>query len=188
MTASLRTMCAAAVAGVLLLASCGFPAQDEATPVKDDRPATLITDPPGGVRVTESTTVWFVADDELQPVSRRLSSPVEAADILAALLEGVTPAESARALRSAVPSGDMVRSVTTSGGRADVDLAVEFADIPAGDQLLALAQIVFTLTDLRGIGRVRFTVGDVPVVVPLPDGESTEDSVSRDDFAVMVGG
>jgi len=182
-----RSVLAGAVTSALLLVSCGFPTQDEASPVVDDRPSSLITDPPGGVRATESTTVWFIADDELQPVTRRLASPVEAADMLGALLEGVSPAESARALRSAVPSGDMVRSVATSEGRADVDLAVEFADIPAGDQLLALAQIVYTLTDLRGIGRVRFTVDDVPVVVPLPDGESTEGSVSRDDFAALVG-
>jgi spore germination protein GerM len=50
------------------------------------------------------------------------------------------------------------------------------------EQLLALGQLVFTLTDQPGIGGVEFSLEGEPVDVPLADGTTQDGPVSRDDL------
>jgi spore germination protein GerM len=76
----------------------------------------------------------------------------------------------------------------SAGGTATVQLSSGFLEIPPGDQVLALGQVVLTLTDLRGVGRVRFEINGEAVATPLPDGTSTAAPVARDDFSEVVGG
>ena len=184
----MRRLAAAALAGTLLtlVAGCGFPTEDSPSPVAVDEPASFISTPEGAVPRDEQITVWFVRDDALVPASRTVPAPVDAAAAMSGLLSGVSKSETDEGIRSALPDASMVVGADISRGTAIVELAPEFLDIPVGDQVLALAQIVYTLTDLRGVGRVRFTIDETPVVVPLPEGDSTEDSVSRDDFAVLA--
>ncbi len=170
-----------------LIAGCGFPTQGSSTPIgQDDQSQAMTSDAAGDRPAVESITVWFIRNDVLVPVTRQVSSPADAAAVLVAATAGVTPAEGSRGLRTAIPNPAMVVGAKLSGGTATVRLATEFLDIPAGDQVLALGQIVYTLTDLRGVGRVRFEIDGDPVVVPLPAGESSEDSVSRDDFSSLT--
>ena len=86
---------------------------------------------------------------------------------------------------SSFPSGS-VSSVDASRGIAEVDLSSSFGDIRSGDQILALGQIVYTLTGQPGIGGVRFTVEGEPVTVPLSDGTLSDDPLSRDDFKALA--
>ncbi|HWJ97478.1 MAG TPA: GerMN domain-containing protein, partial [Acidimicrobiales bacterium] len=67
-----------------------------------------------------------------------------------------------------------------------VDLSSSFGDIRSGDQILALGQIVYTLTGQPGIGGVRFTVEGEDVTVPLTDGTLSDDPLSRDDFKAIA--
>lgn len=168
-----------------LLLGCGFPTEGEPSAVpEEEQPPSLITQPTGARPGLETVTLWFVENDALVAIDRRLPPPVDVAATVAVLAAGVSDLDSG--LRSALPSAEMVVGAELSAGTASVELADDFLDIPSGDQVLALGQIVYTLTDLRGVGRVRFTIDDAPVVVPLPGGDSTEDSVSRDDFAALV--
>jgi len=52
--------------------------------------------------------------------------------------------------------------------------------------LLAVGQFVLTLTDLRGVGSVQFTVDGVPAAVPTPTGESTEQPAFREQFLELT--
>ena len=103
------------------------------------------------------------------------------------MLAGPSTSEQDESLRSAIPDPSAVVDVSVAGGVATVNLTAAFSEIPANDQVLAVGQLVLTLTDLRGIGRVRFVVDDVQVAVPLPNGETSEDSVSRDEYLVLTG-
>ncbi len=135
---------------------------------------------------TAEVDVWFVRDDRLARVRHEVEPPVVAEVALAELLSGPDAAEQDRRLRSAIPDAQVVDGVTVSRGVASVAIGAEFADIPANDQLLAVAQVVLTLTDLRGVGRVVFLLADSPVAVPLPSGESTDQAVSRDDYVELL--
>lgn len=179
-----RARIAVAVTG--LLVSCGFPAQDSPSPIDEAQQVeTEITDPTGGSKV-DAITTWFVNEGIVVPLVRRVASPVSVASAVASVAAGVSETEASRGLRSAIPDSSMVNDAKLSRGTSTVSLASEFLDIPARDQVLALGQLVLTLTDLRGVGRVRFEINGELVAVPLPSGESTEDSVSRDDFIELT--
>lgn len=169
-----------------LLVGCGFPEQGASVPIDIDEPSGAAITNPSDPSIVETITTWFVSETILVPLSRRVPAPADANTAVAALAAGVSASEASRGLRSAIPDPTMVTGATLVRGTAVVALASEFLDIPSTDQVLALGQLVYTLTDLRGVGRVRFEINGESVVVPLPSGESTADSVSRDDFAPLV--
>jgi len=175
---------------LLALCACGFPAESEADAVPDDAVPEALRPSDTVAASTPATSValdiWFVIDEHLENVRHRVPAPASATAVVENLLAGPTDAEQRRALRSAIPDPSVVLSTSAAGGIADVDLAPEFADIPAQDQVLALGQLVLTLTDLRGLGRVHFTLDGAEIPVPLPSGRSSEDSVSRDDFIALT--
>jgi spore germination protein GerM len=59
-----------------------------------------------------------------------------------------------------------------------VDLSPEFAQGSTSEQLLRIAQIVFTATRVPGVTGVRFTLNGTPIQAPTPTG-STSDPVGQ---------
>lgn len=186
--------------GVLLvlavpLAGCGIPPDDGATLAQPEDvpfdlllPAPSTTPPPvtGPATATDQATVFLVQGERLAPVDRQLPAPVSPESVLEALATGPTDTEVALGLRTALLAPGLIRSVGIVGGIATVDLGLAFTEIGGRDQILALAQIVSTLTGLPGVGRVSFTLEGNPVGVPRGDGAITTDSVSRDDYAPLA--
>lgn len=123
-------------------------------------------------------------DGRLLAVLRTLDV-VDPTSVVAALLEGPTQDEADFGLLTALPDGDIVRSVDVVDGVAAVDLGDEFATADGATQRTALAQIVYTLTGRPGIGRVSFTLEGQPVEIPRGDGSLTTGSVSRDSYREM---
>lgn len=146
--------------------------------------ATTTTQGPAGPTV--AVNVYFVQGGRLAPAERRVLTPVALDRLVQTLAAGPTEAENTVGLRTALLSVDVVRSVVLAGGIATVDLAASFTEAVGQNQLLALAQIVFTLTERPGVGRVGFTLEGSPVGVPRGDGAVTLDSVSRDDYSALA--
>ena len=166
----------------IVLAACGFPTEDAPAAIEvEELTAPTAESTPPEVPI-DTITVWFARDGRLAATTREVPLPVEPDAVVGVLGAGVTDDEAEGGLRSAIPSASMLLSASTARGTVTVQLSAAFAEIPVGDQSLAIAQIVFSLTELRGVGRVRFEIDGEPIAVPLPDGTSTEDSVSRDDF------
>lgn len=189
---SRRRALALALALTASAGACGVPTDSSPEVLSDaDVPDGLkpveapVTEP---AAVEEDVDVWFLREGMLVSVRHRVAAPVDPAAAIAELLAGPSEDEQGQSLRSAIPDSSAVVGVTVARGVAAVSLAPEFAEIPASDQVLAVAQLVFTLTDLRGVGRVRFLVDDVQVAVPLPTGESTDESVSRDEYVALLPG
>ena len=135
---------------------------------------------------TARATIFLVQGDRLAAASRDLPAPVSAQSVLENLVNGPSDSEIALGLRTALLADDLIRSVGVAGGIATVDLGPAFAEIGGRDQILALAQIVSTLTGLPGVGRVSFTLEGNSVGVPRGDGAITTGSVSRDDYALLA--
>jgi spore germination protein GerM len=135
---------------------------------------------------TERATVWLVDGETLVPSQHEVAAPPSVESVTAELLAGPTDAEAERGLRSALPDPTVVVGTDLSRGVATVELTSTFSEISPQDQLLAVAQFVLTLTDLRGVGSVRFTLGDSPVAVPTPSGESSEEPVFREQFLELA--
>ena len=173
------------IAGLGLgLASCGVSTQGDATRIEpDDVPFGLLDDQATttAVEAGRTATVYLRTEDRLIAVDRSVPEDAELADLLEQVISGPTEVEESLGITSAVPAGT-IASVDTGGGIAEVDLASSFGDIRSRDQILALGQIVYTLTGQPGIGGVRFTVEGKDVTVPLSGGASSDEPLTRDDF------
>ncbi|MET0911401.1 MAG: GerMN domain-containing protein [Ilumatobacteraceae bacterium] len=181
-----------AVLVVFILPACGLPADDGPRAIAPERlppglveplNATTSTDVPAAAETPVS--VWMVREDGLISVRRLVPEPLEREAVVAALLAGTT-ADDPPGVRSAWTHPDQVGEVTVTAGTASVELTDRFADVPASDQLFAVAQMVFTLTGLPGIGQVQFVRDGEPVSLPAADGSTSLGPVSRDDYRALV--
>ncbi|MFM7872150.1 MAG: GerMN domain-containing protein [Actinomycetota bacterium] len=136
----------------------------------------------------ESVNLFYVAGLQVVPIARLLLSPASAAQVLAALAEGVPPGDPAAGLRTALPA-DFVAAVLVERGVARVDLPPTFVtEVPGAEQRLAIAQIVLSLTRRAGIGQVVFTSGGQLQSVPRGRGDLTDpgSAVTCEDYASLL--
>ena len=178
------------LAGLTYLVACGFPDQDRARSLSnEDLPVGLRPDsvPASSVPIeTERATLWLVDGEALVARRHDVAAPASVESVTAELLEGPDESEQARGLRSALPDPAVVVASDLSRGIATVDLTESFQEISPHDQWLAGGQFVLTLTDLRGVGSVQFTLEGAPVAVPTPTGESSEEPVVRDQYLELT--
>lgn len=136
----------------------------------------------------DTVSLFYVAGLQVVPITRLLLSPASAAQVLAALAEGVPSVEAAAGLRSALPP-DFIAEVIVERGIARVDLPPTFVtDVPGAEQRLAIAQIVLSLTRRAGIGQVLFTSAAQPQSVPRGRGDLTDPggTVACEDYANLL--
>ncbi|MGH9010748.1 MAG: GerMN domain-containing protein [Acidimicrobiia bacterium] len=176
------------------LAGCGVPPDDSATlAAPASVPFDLLGQAPSVTATTlqfaqtEKATLFLVQGERLAPVQRELPAPVSVESVLEALVAGPTSTEVQLGLRTALlTTPGLMRSGGVSGGIAIIDLGQPFTEIAGRDQIVALAQIVSTVTGLPGVGRVRFTLDGIPVGILRGDGAVTTETVSRDDYATLA--
>lgn len=186
----------ALVLALALVAACGVPTDSSATVADpDDVPFDLLDTgttttaaPTAGTPAGPAVRLCFVLDGAgVVPVSRARDEIPGAADDLVDVLAAVpTEAETQRGLSSALPEPSPAIGVAVQGGVAVVDLDATFSDLSADQQLLAVAQVVCTLTDQPGVGQVRFTLEGERIEVPRGDGALTASPVTRDDYADLI--
>jgi len=124
-------------------------------------------------------------EGQLAPVERLVASS-SVPGLLAELERGTTDAESASGLQSALTDAEAIASVGVEGGVAIVDLTESFRELGGGDQLVAIAQMVFTLTGRSDIDEVSLTLAGEPVEVPRGDGSLTSGTLRRVDYESLA--
>lgn len=176
------------------LAACGVRTEDHARFVDDDEvPFDLLdvatTRPPETATPTDATSsveLCFVDGELVVPAPRPAPADIDLPDAVRLLADGPNRLEEAAGLGSALPDGAVAGPVESAGGVAEVDLAESFADAGGQQQLLAIAQVVCTLTARPGIGQVAFTLDGEPIAVPRGDASTTTDPVTRDDYRRII--
>ncbi|MGY1915368.1 GerMN domain-containing protein [Blastococcus sp. SYSU DS0973] len=164
---------------LVVLTGCGVDPQDR--PQVLTIPVPEVSETGGQPPANGPTlTVYFVRGTVLAPVERA-TDVVDAPSALSQLNLGPTRAEVIGGLRTALAPQTLRVDEGVPGGITSVSVTREFTGITGGNQLLAVAQVVWTLTDLPGTTQVRFLVDGVPVEVPT-DGGLTEQPVSRTHF------
>lgn len=171
----------------LWLAGCGVSAQDRALPVA--RPTAG-----GGVQTAAPegdgppVTVYFIRNARLEPVQRGADDR-SSQTALQLLAWGPTSGEVASGVRTALARQPLTAQVSEDGspGTVVVGTTRDFLGVPGGDQLLAVAQLVWTATEASGIDRVRVTVEGEVVEVPTDRG-LTRDTVTRADYLSVAPG
>ena len=128
--------------------------------------------PAGGGESAGSTRVYLVKEsDDGTPQLRAVLRSVEptASGVMEELLKGPNTQEEDDDITTAMPSGLVLRSARSGAGVLTVDVSSELLDEPAPKLQLAIAQIVFTASELEGVREVRVTV--LGTIRPWPDGE-----------------
>lgn len=188
MSRARRWLPAAAVLAVAVLGACGIDAEPTANRIEPDEvPFGLLDPEPTTTVPTEGRQVGvhFLANEELLVVDRTLPSDGSLGDLLELLVAGPTEPERDLGVTSALPTGT-IGSVDSRRGTAEVDLTSAFGELRSGEQILALAQVVYTLTGQPGIGNVAFTLEGEQVEVPRSDGTTSDEPLSRDDFSALA--
>ena len=175
-------------AGLLcLVAGCGVPADPAPRSIPaEDVPFGLLgttTTATTGPTPTTRAVVYLVDGGRLTPARRQVPAPATPAAVLAVVAAGPTPAEVATGLRSALVTEATLAQVTA--GTATVRLDQDFVAADIREQVLALAQLVYSITELPGIGGVQFTLDGQPAEIPTAQGPSKTGAATRADFAAI---
>ena len=175
----------------LTVSACGVPSHDTAEKTNPKDVPFGLLDENSGVDPTDQfgdrdVVVFLAKNGRLIRAERKLAPPVTLERMLSKLAQGPTRAEVADGGRSALPDDETFQSVTLTGGTATVDLGQPFTALSGSDQLLALAQIVWSLTSRPGIGQVQFTLNGAAIDIPRANGSLTPSPVSRDDYLPLA--
>jgi spore germination protein GerM len=167
---------AAAVVCVALGAgACGIPTANSPTAIAKSavpyhllNPPTTTTTAPGtppAVGVAEQ--IYLVSPDgHLVAAAREVAVPASSSQVLGALLAGPTTTESASGIQSFLTDNGVRATVTETGGVATVHFSTSPIQVVGPDQTLAIAQVVYTVTQQPGITGVTFEIGGKPIEVP----------------------
>jgi spore germination protein GerM len=170
------------VVAAVTLAGCGIPLQSEPEAIEAGiGPETPVERPASNGQA--DGVIYLVQGERLVAVTR--DATTRPSDTLQQLLTGPTPAEARTGLRTAIPVGSVIREVTLADGLATVDVSAGFAGVGGREEILAIAQLVLTLT-VTDVDRVTIDLEGLPVALPLPDGVLVTDPVTFADYQVLV--
>jgi spore germination protein GerM len=147
----------------LATAGCGVPTDRTARdlPASDVPFALLAAEAPTTTTSTApsrpvAVTVFMIGRDErLVGVGRQVTSPLSVEKVVAELLKGPASDERRKGMRTGLAPETLILSADISDNIANIDLGGPVAT--GTQQLVALAQIVYTATELEGVNGVRFT-------------------------------
>lgn len=148
-------------------------------------PITTTLPPPTTIPIAFPLDVYWIDGSRIRPM-RRLEVEATLDAAIAALRFGPLFSDTADGLRSAIPASDMIDSAAVQSGTATIGLSPSFLTLPGSEQTLAIAQIVYTVTNLPGVGLVSFRLGSRPLSVPTADGEPSKGALSRDDYMSLL--
>jgi len=183
---SWRTLCAAVA--VLSVSGCGVTTSDDVEVAdSEDVPFGLLEPDrvPVALPPASGTIVQLYLFDPdssaLVPVARQVSTAgIEA--VAAELEYGPTASESFLGLQSALTDIAAIDGIDIEGSTALVDLNDSFTNLGGSDQVIAIAQLVFTVTERPTIDRLVVRVDGENVEVPRDDGTLTRDPLTRTDY------
>lgn len=168
-------------------AGCGLPSSNHVDHVdRRSVPFGLLDTSPPGAPAQEprgpEAQVYFVREQGLVAVSRRVVGENVPAEAVRLLLEGPTADEALIGLTSDVPARTRLISLDLSDHVVTVDLTSDFGAVGGSDQVLAVAQLVYTLTASRFIDAVRFAIDGKPTEVPDGSGSLSGAPRTRHDY------
>ena len=142
------------------------PQQPTSPPPTESPSPSLSPQPTASPSPTRRVTLelWFAKGGKLFPTRRTTTfRPAVARLALTALLRGPSALERRAGVESAVPEGVAVSGISLADGVATVDLSRDISGTSSEEELrLALAQILYTVTQFRSVKAVRFEIEGRP--------------------------
>lgn len=159
-----------------VLTACGVASDDKPHDIPPEQQSQLGVGSDRGAGAAVGTARIYLLTSQvggkaqsLVPVARDVDETPTA--VLGALLDGPNADEVAAQLHTAVPEGTQLRSATLRGGVLRVDVSNDLLQL-SGDVLVgAVAQIVFTASEIEGVRSVKILVQGEDKQWPAGNGE-----------------
>ncbi len=179
-----RTRTAVAVGfAFLAIAGCGIPLDTEPRPASIE--AEVADQPePTTVEGASRAVVYLTREGKLLATVREVMDR-RPATILDSLLVPPSTGEVAMGYVTQIPTGTSALAVRRTDQSVIVDLDSTFNNVIGAARQQAIAQIVFTMTELDGLGAVRFAVSGAAVDVSTPS-RGDVDRVTECDFISLL--
>jgi spore germination protein GerM len=160
--ARVRVVAVAAIAaGALAMAGCAIQPDSAPRDIPEDlrEPESPAAVPAGGA-ARGTDRIYLLAPDGSEHLLRTVQRDTgrDATALLTALISGPNPVEFERGYRSAIPPTLALRSVRVDDGVVQVDVSDALLDLSGGDLTDAVAQIVFTASEIPGAESVLIRV------------------------------
>lgn len=181
-------LCVLALA--LLLSACGIGVDASPNVVNRKqvpfgllRPSTHTSTPvvPG-----QYVTIYLEGPQRLVAASREVAAPVSAARVLAALGGGPTSAEASEGLESPISTAAPLSLWRLGTASVTVNVAGAFTKLAGAVQVVAVAQLVYTLTVLPGVRSVSLRIDGKQAKVPTAKGTLTGGPLDRADYGTLA--
>lgn len=185
----LASLAAVLAAGLLLCAcSIGTDASPQQIPRKSVpfgllAPNSSTTVPEAA---TDGITVFLEVESHLITVNRLVPAPATIRSALRALGRGPTSAESAAGITSPVSTAGPLSMISHSGNTVVVNVGGSFSALSGQDQIVAAAQVVYTLTLFPGVHQVVIRVGGQRTLVPTATGRISSSPLTRSAYASLA--
>lgn len=182
--AALMAACAVVLAGCGL----GVDAQPH-TVSKQDVPFGLLKPAPPTTAPAERqqfVTLYLAGPERLVAASRAVAAPVTLPGVLGALGEGPTSAEAAASLESPISTAGPLTLIRDTRGVATVRVRSTFTTLAERDQVLAAAQLVYTLTAYPGVEAVAIRIGGKAARIPTAKGTLSGQPLVRADYSTLA--
>jgi hypothetical protein len=173
-------------AGTLLASACGIQTDSAPRNLPDDERSLAVAGSSSGSDASGADRIYLVAPGE----ERLLRSvPRDAAlreDLIRILLLGPNDDEIADQYSSFIPPATQLLSARSKGQILIVDLTEEIAELTGQSLSQAIAQLVYTATEIDGIEAVQLKINGEEVAWPKPDGDTTSDPLRIYDYPNFV--
>jgi spore germination protein GerM len=185
-----RRIVAVTLALAAALAACSI--QPDTSPREIPQADRALSDPvtpAEGGEAAGSTRVFLVkeSDDgqaQLRSVLRSVDPTPTA--VMQELLNGPNAQEEETGTTSALPQDLVLHSARSVAGVLSVDVSSQLLDEPAPQLMLAIAQIVFTASELEGVREVRIRVDGTNRPWPDGHGELRTEALTVYDYPGLV--
>jgi spore germination protein GerM len=173
------------------LSACGIGTDDgpRNVPPADQQQLGVANDRSAGA-ATGTARVYLLAPEgagqsqALQAVARDVSE--NAPEVIGELLAGPNAEELVGQFRTALPSGLQLLSATRRGSVLQVDVSQELGELSGEALVAAVAQIVFTASELDGVQSVKILIDGTGQQWPAGNGELQSVPLTIYDYPGLV--
>ncbi|HWM22092.1 MAG TPA: GerMN domain-containing protein [Ilumatobacteraceae bacterium] len=185
-----RIGCVVLAAAIVASGGCGIAPDSsprDVAPAERNLTVNAVSD---GDEAGGTSRIYLVAPSEagdpslLRSTSRDVASG--ATPLIKSLLAGPNDEELSSRLVTNIPQETVLISARSSGDVLFVDVSPEITELSGDLLVLAVAQIVFTATEIEGVRAVRLRVNGQDQRWPKGDGETREGALTVYDFPGLV--
>ena len=165
--------------GILLVAACGVQPDSSPRDLPEAEQVLAPTAGSSGDTAQGADRIYLIApgDDRLlRSVQREAQNPTE---LISTLLRGPNDAEIEAQFSTAIPPATTLNGEGRRQGQTlVVDLSPDIIELDTQSLSRAVAQIVYTATELEEIETVQIEIDGERLSAPTPDGDTTDDPLS----------